>query len=102
MARKRTNPGSAPTSRDWETVSREGMNKAGHVAVAYTIIIHESGTKAFACELTDVTYGDVKVLEPGGSSEGLGFSMERLHEAIAQRTFNDAKPGWLPKRYERR
>lgn len=91
--------GTSPASVTDPVVSklgRLGANAPGRASHAYVIIPAEDGPLTFAVELADVSFKGARILEPSGSPETRGFSMERIHSAIAERTFNDSL-GWYSK-----
>lgn len=71
------------------------MNAPGRASVAYLIVpADEHGNLTFAVEITGVRFDGARILEPGGDPEIRGYSMERVHHAIAERTFNE-QLGWF-------
>lgn len=74
------------------------MNPSGRASHALLIIpADEHGNLTFAVEISDVTFKRARILEPSGSPETRGYSMERVHEAVLERTF-DEQLGWFSKR----
>lgn len=90
--KKGTSPASA-TDPVVSKLGRLGANAPGRASRAYVIIPAADGPLTYAVELSDVSFKGARILEPSGSPETRGFSMERVHAAIAERTFNESE-GW--------
>ncbi len=87
--KKKDTDGPSTTDPVVSDLGRRGSHRSGHVSIALTIIPTEDGLQAFAVELQDVTFKKARILEPSGSPEGFGLTMERVHYAIADRTFDE-------------
>lgn len=93
-AKKKDTASVSPTDPVVSELGRRGMNRPGHASHAILMIpADEHGTLMFAVEVSDVTFKKARVLDPSGDPEIRGYSMERCHEAIAARTY-DERLGW--------